>query len=101
MNIREAQKYTERLAAAGMKPGLERMSVLCDKLGNPQNGLNFIHVAGTNGKGSVCAFITSILNEAGYKTARYTSPAVVEVRERYQINGRNVSQSAYCRTPRA
>ncbi len=97
MNIREAQKYTERLAAAGMKPGLERMSVLCDKLGNPQNGLNFIHVAGTNGKGSVCAFITSILNEAGYKTGRYTSPAVVEVRERYQINGRNVSQSAYCR----
>ncbi len=97
MNIREALKYTERLAAAGMKPGLERMSVLCDKLGNPQNGLNFIHVAGTNGKGSVCAFITSILNEAGYKTGRYTSPAVVEDRERYQINGRNVSQSAYCR----
>lgn len=97
MNIREAQKYTERLAAAGMKPGLERMKVLCDKLGNPQNGLNFIHVAGTNGKGSVCAFVSSILNEAGYKTGRYTSPAVVEDRERYQVNGRNVSQSAYCR----
>lgn len=97
MNIREAQKYTERLAQAGMKPGLERMSVLCDKLGNPQNRLRFIHVAGTNGKGSVCAFISSILNEAGYKVGRYTSPAVIEDRERFQIAGRNVSQSAYCR----
>ena len=97
MNIRDSQIYLERLAAAGMKPGLERMNILCERLGSPQNALNFIHVAGTNGKGSVCAFISSILTEAGYKVGRYTSPAVVEQRERFQINGRNVSQSAYCR----
>ena len=97
MNIRESQNYLEHLATAGMKPGLERMSILCERLGSPQNALNFIHVAGTNGKGSVCAFISNILIEAGYKVGRYTSPAVVEQRERFQINGRNVSQSAYCR----
>ncbi len=97
MNIREADRYTEHLKALGMKPGLERMRALCDRLGNPQNSLNFIHVAGTNGKGSVCAFIAGILSAAGYKTGRYTSPAVVENRERYWINGRNVSQTAYCR----
>ena len=80
-----------------MKPGLERMQLLSERLGSPQNALNFIHVAGTNGKGSVCSFISCILLEAGYKVGRYTSPAVVDQRERFWVNGRNVSQSAYCR----
>ncbi|MCR5594310.1 MAG: bifunctional folylpolyglutamate synthase/dihydrofolate synthase [Lachnospiraceae bacterium] len=97
MNLNEAQRYIEHLSVSGIKPGLDRMRNLCAKLGDPQNSLNFIHVAGTNGKGSVCAYISEILNESGYKVGRYTSPAVVEDRERYQINGRNVSQAAYCR----
>jgi len=97
MNLTEAQRYIEHLSVSGIKPGLDRMRNLCAKLGDPQNSLNFIHVAGTNGKGSVCAYISEILNESGYKVGRYTSPAVVEDRERYQINGRNVSQAAYCR----
>ncbi len=95
--MNEAQRYIEHLSVSGIKPGLDRMRNLCAKLGDPQNSLNFIHVAGTNGKGSVCAYISEILNESGYKVGRYTSPAVVEDRERYQINGRNVSQAAYCR----
>lgn len=70
-----------------VKPGLERISALMEALGNPQDGLKFVHVAGTNGKGSTCALISSITREAGYKTGLFTSPYIVAFEERIQING--------------
>ncbi|MDP4120704.1 MAG: folylpolyglutamate synthase/dihydrofolate synthase family protein [Bacillota bacterium] len=68
------------------KPGLERIKKLLNYFGNPQDKLKFIHVAGTNGKGSTCTLIASVLSAAGYKTGLYTSPFIVDFRERIQIN---------------
>ena len=73
--------------------GLERIRELMDRLGNPQEKLRFVHVAGTNGKGSTCAFVASILQEAGYKTGLFTSPYIVEFAERIRVNGRNIGEA--------
>ena len=70
-----------------MKPGLERVSMLLKELGNPQDRLEFVHTAGTNGKGTVCTFVSSVLSCAGYKTGLYTSPYVIDFRERIRIDG--------------
>ena len=72
--------------------GLESITALTDILGNPQNDLKFIHVAGTNGKGSVCAFLQNILSCAGYKTGKYTSPNMISVCERINIDGIDISE---------
>jgi dihydrofolate synthase / folylpolyglutamate synthase len=72
---------------AGAKLGLERMQTLLAQLGNPEQGQRFIHVAGTNGKGSTCAMIANALRHAGYRTGLYTSPHLIEPTERIQING--------------
>ena len=71
--------------------GLERIRELLDRLGRPQDRLRFVHVAGTNGKGSTCAFTASILAEAGFKTGLFTSPYVETFHERIRVNGRNIS----------
>ena len=71
----------------GVKPGLERMYRLLDALGNPQKNLRCLHVAGTNGKGSVCSFAESILREGGLRTGLYTSPHLVDFAERIRISG--------------
>ena len=71
--------------------GLERIRELLDRLGRPQDRLKFVHVAGTNGKGSTCAFTASILVEAGFKTGLFTSPYVETFHERIRVNGRNIS----------
>ena len=71
--------------------GLERIRELLDWLGRPQDRLKFVHVAGTNGKGSTCAFTASILAEAGFKTGLFTSPYVETFHERIRVNGRNIS----------
>ena len=71
--------------------GLERIRELLDRLGCPQDRLKFVHVAGTNGKGSTCAFTASILAEAGFKTGLFTSPYVETFHERIRVNGRNIS----------
>ena len=71
--------------------GLERIHELLDRLGRPQDRLKFVHVAGTNGKGSTCAFTASILAEAGFKTGLFTSPYVETFHERIRVNGRNIS----------
>ena len=71
--------------------GLERIRDLLDRLGRPQDRLKFVHVAGTNGKGSTCAFTASILAEAGFKTGLFTSPYVETFHERIRVNGRNIS----------
>ena len=71
--------------------GLERIHELLDRLGRPQDRLKFVHVAGTNGKGSTCAFTASILAEAGFKTGLFTSPYVETFHERIRVNGLNIS----------
>ena len=68
------------------KTGLERFESFLELIGNPHKKLKFIHVAGTNGKGSVCAMLSSILTEAGYKTGLYISPFIVRFNERISIN---------------
>lgn len=75
--------------------GLERISKVLELLGNPQEKLNIIHVAGTNGKGSVCAILSKILTCAGYKTGLYTSPHILEYTERIKINGVNISKNDF------
>ena len=71
------------------------------KLGNPEQDLRIIHVAGTNGKGSVCAYMSSILKEAGYRTAVFTSPHLVDMRERFTVNGKMISEEAFLQVYRA
>lgn len=72
-------------------PGLERISALCNALGNPENDLKFIHIAGTNGKGSTSAAIACILEDAGYKVGKFISPNLIKVNERISINGTDIS----------
>ncbi|MCK8815851.1 bifunctional folylpolyglutamate synthase/dihydrofolate synthase [Natroniella sulfidigena] len=83
--------YLESLDKYDIKPGLERIELLLEYLGNPQDKLNVIHIAGTNGKGSTSAILTSIYKEAGYKVGTYNSPEIVEFNERMRINGVNIS----------
>ena len=71
--------------------GMDRIRELMQRLGNPQEKLKFVHVAGTNGKGSTCAYLSSILKEAGYKTGLFTSPYIQEFNERIRVNGENIS----------
>ncbi len=77
--------------------GLDRIALALEKLGNPQDSLKCIHVAGTNGKGSVCAIIDSVLREAGYKTGLYTSPHIYEYTERIKVNGAEISEKDFAR----
>lgn len=77
----------------GTKLGLERIKELLNKLNNPQSNLKCIHVAGTNGKGSVCAFLSSILKANGYKVGMYTSPHLKRFTERIQINGKEIEEA--------
>lgn len=71
----------------GMKPGLDTIRALMERLGNPQDSLRCVHVAGTNGKGQTCAYVDSILRAAGCRTARYTSPHLVAINERFFLDG--------------
>lgn len=93
MNYSEAMKYLNGIAAKGSIYGLETMREFLEEFGNPQENLKCIHVAGTNGKGSVIAFLDSVLRRAGYKVGRYVSPAVLEYREKIQINGEYISEA--------
>lgn len=77
--------------------GLERISAVLDLLGNPQDKLKCIHVAGTNGKGSVCAIIAAVLKNAGIKTGLYTSPHIFEYTERIKINGCEISKENFAK----
>ena len=83
----ESIDYLYSYAWLGSKLGLDRIQELMQRLGNPQDKLRFIHLAGTNGKGSTAAFLSSILQEAGYKTGLYTSPFIHNFHERMQVNG--------------
>ena len=90
---KSAVSYLKGLYSRGIKPGLERTSKFLSLLGNPEKKLKIIHVAGTNGKGSTAVFISSILKEAGYKTALLTSPHLVKYNERIQINGKQITDA--------
>jgi dihydrofolate synthase/folylpolyglutamate synthase len=82
-----------RRTANGIKPGLDVIEALLKELGNPQQSLKVIHVAGTNGKGSVCAMIESVLRCSGYKTGLYTSPHLLRFNERFRVNGAPILNS--------
>lgn len=97
MNYREAMEYVESLQRYGSVLGLQNMQLLCERLGNPQDRLSFVHIAGTNGKGSVLAYVSTVLQTAGYKVGRYISPAIMDYRERFQIDGRQISKAGLCR----
>ncbi len=96
MNYTEAIEYIHSVNWTFCKPGLERVTELCHALGDPQDKLKFIHVAGTNGKGSFCAMTDSILRNAGLKVGLFTSPYIVEFNERMRINSLNISDSELC-----
>ena len=81
----------ERCARFGVKPGLESIRAVCAAMGDPQDSLRVVHVAGTNGKGAVCALIDSVLRAAGFRTGRYTSPHLVSLNERFFLDGTPVS----------
>lgn len=93
MNCVQAIEYIHSLEKFGIKPGLERIKALCEILGNPQDKLKVIHVAGTNGKGSTSTMISNILIKNCFKTGLYISPYVTDFRERIQLNGNMIEHS--------
>ena len=98
MDFLEAQNYLEKVRSQkGIVLGLDTMRHLMAKLNNPQDKVKFIQIAGTNGKGSTAAYLTSILSEAGIKVGRYTSPAVFSSTEQYFACGSCISESEYAK----
>ncbi len=95
MNYEEAMAYINQLNSRGIALGLERITALLDILGNPQDELRCIHVGGTNGKGSVCAFLSSALQKAGMRVGRYISPTLYGYLERFQINGAWITEEEF------
>ncbi len=91
MTYSQALEYIHSINWTFCKPGLERTEELCKGLNNPQNNLKFIHVAGTNGKGSFSSMLSSVLTEAGYRVGLYTSPYITYFNERMAINGVPIS----------
>ena len=90
MNLEQALSYIHGLYRKGSKPGLHRITHLLSCLGDPQKKLKFIHIAGTNGKGSTAAMTASVLTQAGYRTALFTSPYIYRFNERMQIGGEQI-----------
>lgn len=91
MNVNEALEYIHSVCWKGSIPGLSRTQNLLSLMGNPEKKLKFVHIAGTNGKGSTAAMTASILQEAGYRTGLYTSPYIYRFHERMQVNGVQIS----------
>lgn len=97
MNYTEAVEYIENIPKFAKKNKPENTLELIRRIGRPERKMKVIHVAGTNGKGSVCAFLSTILTESGRKTGLFTSPHLVDITERFQINGEPVSREAFTR----
>lgn len=95
MNYTEAVDYIETIPKFTVKHPPEHTRELLSRLGNPQEGIKIIHVAGTNGKGSVCADLNAMLLAGGKKTGLFTSPHLVRINERFQINGEDVSDEQF------
>ena len=94
MNYKEARVYLDEVSKYGSVLGLESMRELLRRLGDPQNELKFIHISGTNGKGSVLAYLSTILSGAGYRTGRYISPTLFSYRERIQVDGEYIEKES-------
>ena len=95
MNYEEAVAYIEETPKFTTKNKLSHTKECLERLGNPEKKFKVIHVAGTNGKGSTCAFLTSIFREAGYSCGLFTSPHLVVINERFQINEKNIDNQAF------
>ncbi len=95
MTFREALDFMNRWH--GSRLGLSRMQEMAERMGHPENKLRYVHVAGTNGKGSTCAMLESVLRAAGYKTGMFTSPYLETILESIKINGQNISEEDFCR----
>ena len=93
MTYGEALSYIHGISWTFCKPGLDRTRELCARLGNPENSLKFVHVAGTNGKGSFSSMLASVLSAAGLKVGLYTSPYIVRFNERMKVSGVDISDS--------
>ena len=98
MTYPDALNNIHSLLAFGSRPGLDRIRELLYRMNNPQDKLRFVHVAGTNGKGSTCAMISAVLRKAGYKTGLFISPYITDFRERIQINNIPVSEETLLHT---
>lgn len=96
MNYTECLTYIDSLNQYGMVLGLEGIKHLCARLGNPQDNLQFIHIAGTNGKGSVLAYLSTVLKCSGYRVGRYSSPTIFDYRERIQVGEKPITKAALC-----
>ena len=94
MDYKEALEYINGISWLGSKPGLTRVSELLERLGRPQDGLRFIHIAGTNGKGSCAALLASVMKCCGYRTGLFTSPYLFRFNERMQVNGKPIGDEA-------
>ncbi|MBB3109893.1 dihydrofolate synthase/folylpolyglutamate synthase [Paenibacillus phyllosphaerae] len=91
-SYQEARDWIEGLVPFGIRPGMERIQLLMEKFGHPERRLKFIHVAGTNGKGSVCAYLTSVLLKSGYDVGTFTSPYITKFTNRFQYNGADIPE---------
>lgn len=94
MDYKEALEYINGVSWLGTKPGLTRLTALLEKLGRPQDALKFIHIAGTNGKGSCAAMLSSVMKCCGYRTGLFTSPYLARFNERMQVNGKPIGDEA-------
>ncbi len=97
MNYTEALEYIHKISWTGSRPGLERITELCRLIGDPQDKLKFIHVGGTNGKGSFCSMLSSVLIASGRKVGTYTSPYIYRFNERIMINGEPIPDEKLAR----
>ena len=96
MMLDEVLAYIHKVDWRGSVPGLSRIDTLLGLLGHPERHVKYIHVTGTNGKGSTCAMLASVLRAAGYKTGLYTSPYIFRFNERMQINGAPIPDDTLC-----
>ena len=87
MNYEEAREFLDESNRYGGAQGLDRINHLLDYLGHPEQDLSFVHIAGTNGKGSILSYVSTTLSMAGYRTGRYISPTLYSYEERFQIDG--------------
>ncbi len=92
MTYQEAKEKIDSRLLFGIKPGLQNITALMHRLGDPQDKLKFVHVAGTNGKGTACTLTASVLQESGYTVGKYISPYVLDFRERFQVNGEMIPE---------
>ena len=97
MNYKEAREYIEQRPRYGGELGLDAIRILLEELDHPERSLSFIHIAGTNGKGSVLSHISTVLTYGGYRVGRYLSPTLYSYRERFQVNGSYISREDFVR----